>query len=67
MPEMLPKIASASAARQRGGWNFRIEVDGGIGAATARQTIEQGADTLVAGTSVFRAADMGAAIAELRG
>ncbi|HEV7402692.1 MAG TPA: ribulose-phosphate 3-epimerase [Chthoniobacteraceae bacterium] len=67
MTEMLPKIASAHAARQRGGWSFRIEVDGGIGTATARLCVEQGADTLVAGTSVFRAADMAAAIAELRG
>ena len=66
MEEMLPKIASARAARERGGWNFRIEVDGGIGAATGRKTVEHGADTLVAGTSVFRAADMKAAIAELR-
>jgi ribulose-phosphate 3-epimerase len=67
IPEMLSKIASAHAARQRDGWNFRIEVDGGIGAATAGQSIDAGADTLVAGTSVFRAADMAAAVAELRG
>jgi ribulose-phosphate 3-epimerase len=67
IPEMLAKVSSANAARQRGGWNFRIEVDGGIAPATARQCLAEGADTLVAGTSVFRAADMAAAIAELRG
>ncbi len=66
MTDMLPKIASAHAARERGGWNFRIEVDGGIGTETARLCLDQGADTLVAGTSVFRAADMAAAVAALR-
>jgi ribulose-phosphate 3-epimerase len=67
MPEMLSKIAVAREAREQGRWDFRIEVDGGIGPATARLTIEHGADTLVAGTSVFRATDMAAAVAELRG
>jgi ribulose-phosphate 3-epimerase len=67
MPEMLEKVAAAREVRDRNELAFRIEVDGGIGTATARQSIARGADTLVAGTSVFRAADMAAAIAELRG
>lgn len=66
MPEMLEKVSAARAWREEHGASFRIEVDGGIGPATARQSIEAGADTLVAGTSVFRAEDMAAAIAELR-
>ena len=35
--------------------------------ATARLAVEAGADTLIAGTAVFGAADYAAAIAALRG
>lgn len=44
-----------------------IEVDGGITGENAPRVIEAGADILVAGSSVFKAADRNAAIAELRG
>lgn len=66
MPAMLEKIAAGNEVRQRTGKTFRIEVDGGINLATAAQCIAKGADTLVAGTSVFHAKDMAAAIRELR-
>lgn len=66
MPEMLEKVAAAAAHRREHGLDFRIEVDGGINALTAPQCIARGADTLVAGTSVFRADDMRAAISQLR-
>jgi len=44
-----------------------VEVDGGINAETARVSIENGANVLVAGTSIFHAPDYGKAIRELRG
>jgi ribulose-phosphate 3-epimerase len=44
-----------------------IEVDGGINAETARLSIENGANVLVAGTSIFHAKDYAKAIRELRG
>jgi len=66
MPEMVAKVEAAAAVRAERGSSFRIEVDGGIGAKTAPPCIAAGADTLVAGTSVFGAADMAAAIRELR-
>jgi len=44
-----------------------IEVDGGINAETARISIENGANVLVAGTSIFHATDYAKAIRELRG
>jgi ribulose-phosphate 3-epimerase len=44
-----------------------IEVDGGINAETARISIENGANVLVAGTSIFYATDYAKAIRELRG
>jgi len=44
-----------------------IEVDGGINADTARLSIENGANVLVAGTSIFHSKDYAMAIRELRG
>ena len=44
-----------------------IEVDGGINADTARLSIENGANVLVAGTSIFHSKDYAKAIRQLRG
>src|SRR5438445_6252981 len=44
-----------------------IEVDGGINAKTAKLSVENGANVLVAGTSIFRSNDYAKAIRELRG
>lgn len=66
MPEMMEKVRAARDARSARGFGYRIEVDGGIRAATAAMSIAAGADTLVAGTSVFAAPDMAAAMRELR-
>lgn len=44
-----------------------LEVDGGIAPDTARAVLEAGANVLVAGSSVYGAADPNAAIAALRG
>ena len=44
----------------------RLEVDGGISPKTAGKVIAAGADTLVAGSAVYGAADPAAAIAALR-
>ncbi len=44
-----------------------IEVDGGINPKTARISVENGANVLVAGTSIFQSRDYAKAIRELRG
>jgi ribulose-phosphate 3-epimerase len=67
MTEMLPKVQTAAEERKRRQANFRIEVDGGINEKTAALSVAEGADTLVAGTSVFGAADMAAAVRKVRG
>ena len=64
--EMMDKVRAARKIRTTLGFNYRIEVDGGINAATGKTSIEAGADTLVAGTSVFAAPDMAAAIRAIR-
>ena len=67
MPETMAKVKAAAQARDSLGLEFRIEVDGGINVATAGTAREHGADTLVAGTSVFGAPDIAAAIRQMRG
>lgn len=67
MPEVLVKIREAAALRDAAGLGFHIEVDGGIDAATAIQCTEAGANVMVAGSSTFRAPDMAAAVAAIRG
>ena len=66
MPEMLGKVSAAAEWRERDGLDFHIEVDGGITVPTAAMSVAAGADVLVAGTSVFKAADADAEIAALR-
>ena len=65
--EMLEKIRQADVLRKELGLDFLIEVDGGINVETAALCREAGADVMVAGTSVFKAADLSAEIRNLRG
>ena len=53
-------------AALRGERDFRIEVDGGVGAANAGALVEAGADVLVAGSAIFGQPDYRQAIARLR-
>lgn len=55
--DMLPKLQQLDAWRQERKLTFRLEVDGGIDRANALECRAAGADTFVAGTSFFRAAD----------
>ncbi|HEY2139888.1 MAG TPA: ribulose-phosphate 3-epimerase [Chthoniobacterales bacterium] len=66
-PEMMEKLRRASEWKDANGGKLYIEVDGGINPETAQVSIENGANILVAGTSIFRAGDYAAAIRELRG
>ncbi|MEY3368966.1 MAG: hypothetical protein RI973_2121, partial [Bacteroidota bacterium] len=43
-----------------------IEVDGGVGLQNAEEILKAGADVLVAGSSVFQAAEPAAVIATLK-
>lgn len=63
--DMLPKIAQIDGWRRDRGLKFRLEVDGGIDLATAKECRAAGADTFVAGTSFFKAADKAAFAAAL--
>ena len=67
MEHQLPKIAAIRSYIEKYCPSCHLEVDGGINAQTARQCVEAGADVLVAGSAVYGAADIPAAIAALRG
>ena len=67
MADMLGKIREADRLRTDLGLGFLIEVDGGINVETALLCREAGADVMVAGTTVFKAADRAAEIRAMRG
>jgi ribulose-phosphate 3-epimerase len=64
--ECLPKIQQAEAWRLEKGLQYRIEVDGGINHQTAAECARVGADTFVAGTSLFGQRSLKAAITKMR-
>ena len=63
---MMPKVSALREAVEAGGYDVEIEVDGGIGAETAAIAAAAGANVLVAGSSVFGAADAEKAISDIR-
>jgi ribulose-phosphate 3-epimerase len=65
--DMLEKVKRAAAWNHGRKKKIHIEVDGGINPETAQQSIQNGADALVAGTSIFHTKDYGEAIRALRG
>ncbi len=60
-------LAKTRVAAQLARADQRVEMDGGIGPATAPAVLEAGCDVLVAATAIFRAPDYRQAIADLRG
>lgn len=66
MPECLPKIQQAQAWRHEKNLSYRISVDGGINDQTAAECARAGADTFVAGTSLFGAPSLKVAVSNMR-
>jgi ribulose-phosphate 3-epimerase len=64
-PFIESSTAKVARLRELLGPDVPIEVDGGIDAATARATRNAGATLFVAGSSIFGAADPGAAYGEI--
>jgi ribulose-phosphate 3-epimerase len=62
----LPKIAEARALIDASGANPRLEVDGGITVANVGAVAEAGADTFVAGSTIFGSRDYRTTIAAMR-
>ena len=66
MRETMPKVRAIRDEATKRGLDLRIQVDGGIDDKTVSEATENGADVLVAGSYVFKAADRKAAIEKLR-
>ena len=65
--EQMEKVKRAAKWNKSREHKIDIEVDGGINAETAPLSIQNGANVLVAGTSIFHTQDYAEAIRELRG
>lgn len=66
MQETMPKLRALAAEVRRRGSDVWLQVDGGISEATIDQAAAAGADTFVAGSAVYGADDVEAAVMRLR-
>ncbi len=67
MADMMPKVSAIRGFINEMNPECELEVDGGVDAVTCKTCIEAGANVLVAGSAVYKAADIPARIKELRG
>ena len=67
MADMMPKLRQLREWINEKNPACELEVDGGIDPDTCRTVIDNGANVLVAGSSVYKAEDIPARIAALRG
>lgn len=66
IPRVMDKVRRLDALRTERHVPFTIQVDGGVSLDNAGALVEAGADVLVAGNAIFRAADPAEAMAKLR-
>ena len=55
IPHVLDKARKVRKMIDAGGYNCRLEIDGGVGPANIREVAEAGVDTFVAGSAIFNA------------
>jgi ribulose-phosphate 3-epimerase len=66
IPNAIEKIRQLNQWRERYNGAFRIEVDGGVDLQNTAELVVTGANTLVAGTSVFHTPDPAGAVRQIR-
>ncbi|HVN09694.1 MAG TPA: ribulose-phosphate 3-epimerase [Patescibacteria group bacterium] len=66
LPASLGKMRRLRELREREGYKFRIQVDGGVGMDTMGDIARAGGEILVAGTSIFHTPDPADAVRKLR-
>ena len=67
MADMMPKVTAIRRLIDEKNPACELEVDGGVAPDTCKTCIDAGANVLVAGSAVYKAPDIPARIAELRG
>ena len=66
IPEMLEKVQKVAKIRHEKGYDFDIEVDGGVDKKTIKACDQAGANVFVAGSYLFKASDLTAQVETLR-
>ncbi len=66
MPNMLEKVKELVTLREKHGYHYQIEVDGGINSANINACKEAGVDIVVAGSYIVKSDDPEAKIESLR-
>ena len=66
IPHSVDKIRHLRDLRARHHYNYRIEVDGGVGPDNVADLVRAGAEILVAGTSVFHTPDPAEAVRRMQ-
>ena len=66
IPEMLEKVQKVAKIRDEKGYDFDIEVDGGVDNKTIKACYQAGANVFVAGSYLFKASDLTAQVETLR-
>lgn len=66
IPQTLKRITELRKMIDERGLDVLIEIDGGVSIENAKSIVDAGADVLVAGNAVFKAADQKAMIASLK-
>ena len=66
IPNALNKVRHLRDLRARYKYNYRIEVDGGVGPDNVAELVRAGAEILVAGTSVFHTPDPAEAVRRMQ-
>ena len=66
IPSTLDKLREARTLIDSSGRDIRLEIDGGVAADNIREIAEAGADTFVAGSAIYGAADYAEVIAKMR-
>jgi len=66
IPGSLEKLRQLKELRSRYNYNYRIEVDGGLGLENVAEAVRAGAEIIVAGSSIFHTSDPAEAVRRMR-
>lgn len=66
MPETLEHVRDLVRYRKENGYNYDIEIDGGINCGNVAQAVEAGVNVVVAGSAIFGTDDISEAIKAFR-
>lgn len=66
MPEQLEKVRKLSRLKEEKGYDYIIEIDGGIGLNNVDEVVKAGCEMVVAGSAIFNAEDIEKTVKEFK-